>query len=201
MTFGTGADLRIVSRATLPNRFAEKGEIVAFRADGDTAEHVALIIGEPTGAPPLVRVHSECLTGDALGSLKCDCGPQLEATRWRRSRRRAGAFSSTSGRRGGASGWSTSFGPMRCRTRGSTRSTRTTGSASPTTSAISRWRRGCWRKCRGARSGCSPTTPRRWRRWRRKGSKWSRTVPLNVGANVHNRAYLDTKRDRSGHQL
>ena len=46
MTFGTGADLRIVSRARLPNRFAEKGEIVAFRSDGDTAEHVALIIGD-----------------------------------------------------------------------------------------------------------------------------------------------------------
>ena len=70
-------DLRIVSRARLPNRFAEQGEIVAFRSDGDTAEHVALLIGAPTGAPPLVRVHSECLTGDALGSLKCDCGPQL----------------------------------------------------------------------------------------------------------------------------
>ena len=77
MTFGTGADLRIVSRARLPNRFAEVGEIVAFRADGDTAEHVALILGGPTDEPPLVRVHSECLTGDAFGSLKCDCGPQL----------------------------------------------------------------------------------------------------------------------------
>src|SRR5436190_1197803 len=79
MTFGSGADLRIVSRARLPSRFAEKAEIVAFRSDGDTAEHVALIVGDPAGEPPLVRVHSECLTGDALGSLKCDCGPQLSA--------------------------------------------------------------------------------------------------------------------------
>ena len=47
MTFGSGADLRIVSRARLPNRFAEKAEIVAFRSDGDTNEHVALIVGEP----------------------------------------------------------------------------------------------------------------------------------------------------------
>ena len=42
-------------------------------------EHVALLIGQPDGAPPLVRLHSECLTGDVLGSLKCDCGPQLHA--------------------------------------------------------------------------------------------------------------------------
>jgi GTP cyclohydrolase II len=74
--FGHG-DIRIVSRARLPNRFAEKAELVAFRSDSDTAEHVALLIGEPAGAP-LVRVHSECLTGDAFGSLKCDCGPQLD---------------------------------------------------------------------------------------------------------------------------
>jgi hypothetical protein len=42
-------------------------------------EHVALLIGAPNGQPPLVRLHSECLTGDVLGSLKCDCGPQLQA--------------------------------------------------------------------------------------------------------------------------
>ncbi len=42
-------------------------------------EHVALMIGQPDGNPPLVRLHSECLTGDVLGSLKCDCGPQLHA--------------------------------------------------------------------------------------------------------------------------
>ena len=42
-------------------------------------EHIALLIGQPDGNPPLVRLHSECLTGDVLGSLKCDCGPQLDA--------------------------------------------------------------------------------------------------------------------------
>lgn len=48
-------------------------------------EHVALVMGdvgaEPGGEPPLVRVHSECLTGDALGSHRCDCGDQLKAAR------------------------------------------------------------------------------------------------------------------------
>jgi GTP cyclohydrolase II len=77
-SFGSGKDLRIVSRARLPTRVSEKATIVAFRADGDTSEPIALLIGEPGDSPPLVRVHSECLTGDALGSLKCDCGPQLE---------------------------------------------------------------------------------------------------------------------------
>jgi GTP cyclohydrolase II len=71
--------LRIVARAHLPIADAEDTEIVAFRTDEMPGEHVALLIGEPNGQPPLVRLHSECLTGDVLGSLKCDCGPQLQA--------------------------------------------------------------------------------------------------------------------------
>jgi len=72
-----GQVVRIASRARLPLGHSPASEIVAFRAEGDASEHIALLIGAPTGALPLVRIHSECLTGDALGSLKCDCGPQL----------------------------------------------------------------------------------------------------------------------------
>lgn len=71
--------LAIAARARLPVAAAEDAEIVAFRTPEAAGEHVALLIGQPTGASPLVRLHSECLTGDALGSLKCDCGPQLQA--------------------------------------------------------------------------------------------------------------------------
>ncbi|MCT2397953.1 GTP cyclohydrolase II [Novosphingobium mangrovi (ex Huang et al. 2023)] len=72
--------LQIASRARLPVAAAEDAEIVAFRALDDLREHVALVIGKQNGdRPPLVRLHSECLTGDILGSLKCDCGPQLDA--------------------------------------------------------------------------------------------------------------------------
>ncbi|GAA4774957.1 GTP cyclohydrolase II [Stakelama sediminis] len=70
--------LTIAVRARLPVDGAEDAEIVAFRSP-EASEHVALLIGEPNGNPPLVRLHSECLTGDVLGSLKCDCGPQLRA--------------------------------------------------------------------------------------------------------------------------
>lgn len=72
--------LRIVTRARLPVSACEEAEIVAFRSAADLREHVALIIGTQSGdRQPLVRLHSECLTGDILGSLKCDCGPQLDA--------------------------------------------------------------------------------------------------------------------------
>lgn len=71
--------LAIASRARLPIVAADQCEIVAFRSADDPTDHVALLIGTPGGRPPLVRLHSECLTGDVLGSLKCDCGPQLDA--------------------------------------------------------------------------------------------------------------------------
>jgi GTP cyclohydrolase II len=71
--------LAIATRARLPVHGAEDAEIVAFRTPEMPGEHIALLIGAPNGQPPLVRLHSECLTGDVLGSLKCDCGPQLDA--------------------------------------------------------------------------------------------------------------------------
>jgi GTP cyclohydrolase II len=72
--------LAIATRAHLPVHACEEAEIVAFRKVDDMREHVALVIGQPDfDRPPLVRLHSECLTGDIFGSLKCDCGPQLDA--------------------------------------------------------------------------------------------------------------------------
>ena len=57
------------------------GEFTAhgFRSGIDGSEHIALVHGDITTGTPLVRVHSECLTGDVFGSLRCDCGPQLDA--------------------------------------------------------------------------------------------------------------------------
>ena len=72
-------DLFIATRAHLPIAADKTAEIIAFRSVNDTREHVALIVGKQSGDfVPLVRLHSECLTGDIMGSLKCDCGPQLD---------------------------------------------------------------------------------------------------------------------------
>ncbi|MCY7280388.1 MAG: GTP cyclohydrolase II [Sphingomonas bacterium] len=68
----------IAARARLPIEGVGEAQIVAFREPATGSEHVALLIGAPAGEPPLVRLHSECLTGDVFGSLKCDCGPQLK---------------------------------------------------------------------------------------------------------------------------
>lgn len=76
-TLGTALVER-TAQARLPTRH---GEFVAhvYRSLNDGTEHVALVMGELRDQPAvLVRIHSECLTGDILGSLRCDCGDQLE---------------------------------------------------------------------------------------------------------------------------
>ncbi|MFJ7280251.1 GTP cyclohydrolase II [Kitasatospora sp. NPDC098663] len=70
------------SRVRIPLTFSDgyraEAEAVTFHGLTDGAEHLALAFGEvPEGGTPLVRLHSECLTGDVFGSDRCDCGPQL----------------------------------------------------------------------------------------------------------------------------
>lgn len=71
-------EMRLLARARLPLDGLPETQIVAFRASDDGQDHVALLVGAFGGGAPLVRLHSECLTGDVFGSLKCDCGPQLK---------------------------------------------------------------------------------------------------------------------------
>ena len=79
-------EAEIRTRVTVPLRFGDgwgtSAEVVTFRGLVDGREHLALALGDWQGAlragrPPLVRPHSECLTGDVFGSERCDCGPQL----------------------------------------------------------------------------------------------------------------------------
>ena len=69
-----------VAAARLPLLSAENSKLHIFRPDDGTTEHYAVEIGAPArNQPVLARLHSACFTGDVLGSLKCDCGPQLHA--------------------------------------------------------------------------------------------------------------------------
>lgn len=80
---GIGPDhicVKIAAVADLPSRFG-KFHVVAFWNDRDQKDHVAIVHGDPLGMEDVpVRIHSECLTGDAIGSLRCDCRDQLEAS-------------------------------------------------------------------------------------------------------------------------
>jgi len=70
--------LKPVSDARVPLEDAEQSRVVAFRPWDGGLEHLAIVIGDPAPTQPLLtRIHSECFTGDLLGSLRCDCGDQL----------------------------------------------------------------------------------------------------------------------------
>ena len=72
--------VRIAAIADMPSRFGQF-QIVAFWNNRDGKEHVAMVHGDVRGEEDVpIRVHSECLTGDVLGSLRCDCRDQLEAS-------------------------------------------------------------------------------------------------------------------------
>jgi GTP cyclohydrolase II len=85
--------LRPVGEARVPLADAENARIVAFRPADGGPEQFAIIVGEPEGVPaPLVRLHSECFTGDLLGSLRCDCGDQLRGAIRRMAEEGAGVL-------------------------------------------------------------------------------------------------------------
>jgi GTP cyclohydrolase II len=200
MTFAAGADLRIVSRARLPNRFAEQAEIIAFRSDGDSAEHVALLLGGPSGQPPLVRVHSECLTGDAFGSLKCDCGAQLDdalqrigEAGWgillylRQEGRGIGLVNKLRAYALQDQGFDTVDANLRL---GFADDERDFSVAARMLERLGQ-----------ATIHLLTNNPAKVAALEAQGIAVAERVPLKAGEGAHNRDYLETKRDRSGHQL
>ncbi|SPC24130.1 GTP cyclohydrolase II [Cupriavidus oxalaticus] len=70
-------EIELIDSARLPTRFGDF-TAHAFKGAHSGIEHLALSVGEVTGDDVLIRMHSECLTGDVFGSCRCDCGPQLE---------------------------------------------------------------------------------------------------------------------------
>ena len=81
-----------VTEAKLPTKWGEF-RAVAYKSVVDAAEHVALVKGDiSSGEPILVRVHSECLTGDVFGSLRCDCGTQIEMALQKIAQENSGVF-------------------------------------------------------------------------------------------------------------
>jgi GTP cyclohydrolase II len=200
MAASQAAGLRIASRARLPTRHAEQAEIVAFRSEEDAAEHVALLIGAPNGQPPLVRLHSECLTGDVLGSLKCDCGPQLDdalaaiaASGWgillylRQEGRAIGLVNKLRAYALQDQGFDTVDANLRL---GFGDDERHFGVAARMLRLLGQ-----------DRVRLLTNNPRKVAGLEAEGIAVGERVSLKAGLNAHNADYLDTKRLRSGHQL
>jgi len=192
--------LFIAARARLPVADAEHADIVAFRSPEDPREHVALIVGKPDGSPPVVRLHSECFTGDVLGSLKCDCGPQLHAALhdiadapWgvllylRQEGRGIGLINKIRAYELQDQGFDTVDANTRL---GFAIDARDFGVAAHMLTLL------------GIRSVRLLTNnPAKVAGLEAEGVHVAERLPLTVPSNPHNERYLATKRDRTGHQL
>ena len=194
------ARLAIATRARLPVAGAEDAEIVAFRSPESADEHVALLIGQPNGEPPLVRLHSECLTGDVLGSLKCDCGPQLHAalaciaeSGWgillylRQEGRGIGLVNKLRAYQLQDQGFDTVDANTRL---GFAIDARDFGVAARMLTLLGQ-----------DRVRLLTNNPAKVAGLVAKGVEVVERVPHALPSNPHNARYLDTKRDRTGHQL
>ena len=191
--------LVIAARARLPVESAEDAEIIAFRNRDDSTEHVALVIGQPDGSPPLVRLHSECLTGDVLGSLKCDCGPQLHAAlhaiahRWgillylRQEGRGIGLINKLRAYSLQDQGYDTVDANLRL---GFAIDARDFGVAAQMLKLIGQ-----------TRIRLLTNNPAKVSQLAARGIEVIERVPHHLPQNPHNAGYLATKRDRTGHQL
>jgi GTP cyclohydrolase II len=192
--------LYIAARAKLPVVDSEKSEIIAFRSASDAADHIALIIGERDGSAPVVRLHSECLTGDILGSLKCDCGPQLheamhqmaEAS-WgvllylRQEGRGIGLINKLRAYALQDQGFDTVDANIRL---GFAVDARDFAVAAK-----------MLRLLEISSLRLLTNNPQKVAGLKAQGIDVAARLPIKIAANQHNQGYLDTKRDRTGHQL
>lgn len=199
-TFVDSEALHIAARARLPVSTNENAEIIAFRSDADATDHVALVVGKRDNSPPVVRLHSECLTGDVLGSLKCDCGPQLHealaqmsGAQWgvllylRQEGRGIGLVNKLRAYALQDQGFDTVDANMRL---GFAIDARDFGIAARMLSLLGI-----------ERLKLLTNNPLKVEGLESEGLTVVERLPLKIAANPHNTHYLETKRDRTGHKL
>lgn len=190
-----------VVHARLPMEVSDTGRLHVFRPDDGGEEHYAMIVGTPDRSKPvLTRLHSACFTGDLMGSLKCDCGPQLRSALAQMGHEGSGVllYLNQEGRGIGLAnkmrayslqdqGFDTVEANHRLGFEDDERDFRI-GSAILTKLGISQVR-------------LLTNNPAKIDMMHNTGIKVSERVALKVGENRHNRAYLQTKADKSGHLL
>jgi 3,4-dihydroxy 2-butanone 4-phosphate synthase/GTP cyclohydrolase II len=190
-----------VAAAHLPSAHAAVGlEARAFRSLIDGREHLALIKGEPRDGA-LVRVHSECLTGDALGSLRCDCGAQLQTALQRIGESEAGVLVYLHGHEGRGVGLANKIRAYALQDQGLdtveanaalgfAADLRDYGIAAQILKALG-----------VGQVRLLTNNPRKAAGLRAYGVEVREEVPLALPANRHNAGYLAAKRDKLGHRL
>lgn len=173
-------------------------DVRAFRSRLDGVEHLALI-RNPLGATPLVRVHSECLTGDALGSLRCDCGPQLQEALRQIATGDGGALIYLRGQEGRGIGLANKIRAYDLQDRGHDTVEANTALGFPADARDYGIAGQMLRALGVERLRLLSNNPDKALSLERLGIDVAERLPLEIPANPHNWRYLATKRDKFGH--
>jgi 3,4-dihydroxy 2-butanone 4-phosphate synthase/GTP cyclohydrolase II len=171
----------------------------AYRDRSTGADHVAWISGTPTNGA-LVRVHSECLTGEAFGSLKCECGPQLDAA-LERIRDDGGVVIYLRGHEGRGIGLINKLKAYALQEQGFDTLDANLQLGLPADARDYGAATAILRDLGLTSVRLLTNNPEKARQLRERGLEVSELVPLVVGVGAFNEGYLDAKRDRMGHQL
>ncbi|WP_241663807.1 3,4-dihydroxy-2-butanone-4-phosphate synthase [Oecophyllibacter saccharovorans] len=184
-------------------------KIHAFVAP-DGVEHVALVKGDPQRASqqartpdeaPLVRLHSECVTGDALGSLRCDCGPQLREALARISQAESGVLVYLRGQEGRGIGLFNKIRAYGLQDQGLDTVEANEALGLPTDARKWDVAAEILRQLGIGRLRLLTNNPLKEEGLEKSGLQVLARVPLEIAPNPFNRHYLDTKRTRMGHFL
>mgnify|MGYP003825780095 CR=1 FL=1 len=192
-------DLLRISEARVPLREGEDSRLVLFRDRRDASEHVAVIVGrpDPAGVVP-VRAHSSCFTGDLLGSLRCDCGEQLQ-TAVKRLHDAGGGVLLYLAQEGRGIGLANKLRAYQLQDDGldTLDADRHLGfSADERSYAIAA---AMLRQLGFSRIRLLTNSPHKLRELRGRGIDVQEMESLVAAPNVHNERYIRTKRDRAGH--
>ena len=174
----------------------------AYRDRSTGADHVAWISGDPavSDSPPLVRIHSECLTGEAFGSLKCECGPQLQAS-LERVEAEGGVVVYLRGHEGRGIGLVNKLKAYRLQEDGLDTLDANVALGLPADARDYGAATAILHDLGIDRVRLLSNNPEKARQLAERGVEVAELVPLVVGVGALNTSYLDVKRDRMGHSL
>ncbi len=188
-----------VTESRLPTRHGDF-RALAYRDLQTGQEHVALIAGRPAGSAALVRVHSECLTGDVFGSSRCDCGPQLDAA-MDLIGREGGAIIYLRGHEGRGIGLLAKLTAYRLQDAGLDTVAANTAQGLPVDAREYGAAAAILRDLELDQIRLLTNNPAKLAGLTQHGIRIRQRMALQAGVNPHNHRYLRTKRDLMGHQL
>ncbi|TMD39460.1 MAG: GTP cyclohydrolase II [Chloroflexi bacterium] len=195
----SGSTVTRLAEAALPTRFG-RFRIAIFHVGEGRQQVVALWRGLPARGPVLLRLHSECLTGDVLGSARCDCGTQLEASLRRLARARSGLLLYLH-QEGRGIGLVNKIRAYALQDGGLDTVDANRALGLPVDARDYGVAVAVLREMGINRVRLLSNNPAKWRALREHGIEVVERVPLEIDPNPSNLPYLRTKRDRMGHLL